>query len=242
MEPHWEPLGKGLKVLVNNHHRFNTDTLLLADFSMPRPGQHCADLGCGCGTISLLWCGRSTPGLIYAVELQADAAALAERSVRANALEARISLIQGDLRDYKALLPHQGLDLAACNPPYFPPQSGLRGEIPQRALARHGEDFSLEDLALAARYSLKCGGRLCLCLPSFRLAEAAALFRAHGLEPKRLRLVQSQTEKSPYLFLMECRSGGKPGLQVEPVLILREKTGEFTPEMKQIYGDYGNQS
>ena len=49
MEPHWEPLGPGCKVLVSPSHRFNTDTLLLAHFARPRPGEPCADLGCGCG-------------------------------------------------------------------------------------------------------------------------------------------------------------------------------------------------
>ena len=238
MDTHWEPLGGGLKVLVSAVHRFNTDTLLLADFSMPCRRERCADLGCGCGTIPLLWCSRGNPGPVTALELQEDAAVLAERSVRENGLESRVSVLQGDLRDYKALLPHQGLDLAVCNPPYYPPGTGLRGEVPQRTLARHGEGLSLEDLARAARYALKCGGRLCLCLPTFRLAEAASVFSTHSLEPKRLRLVQARREKPAYLFLLECRSGGKPGLQTEPVLILQERNGVFSPEMKKIYGDY----
>ena len=51
MEDHWEPLGEGLRVLVSPSHGFNTDTLLLADFSLPKPRSRCADLGSGCGVI-----------------------------------------------------------------------------------------------------------------------------------------------------------------------------------------------
>lgn len=238
MEASWEPLSKNLKILVSASHRFNTDTLLLADFSMPRPGERCADLGSGCGTIPLLWCHRSSPGAVLAVELQPEAVDLMARSLRENSLEDKITLRQGDIRDYKAVLPHQGLGLIACNPPYYPAGAGLRGDNPQRTAARHGESLTLGDLAQAARYGLKYSGRLCLCLPVFRLAEAVGVFSGKGLEPKRLRLVQERPGKAPYLFLMECRLGGKPGLTAEPTLLLQGEDGAFSPEMTEIYGDY----
>ncbi len=120
MDTHWEPLGGGLKVLVSAVHRFNTDTLLLADFSMPCRRERCADLGCGCGTIPLLWCSRGNPGPVTALELQEDAAVLAERSVRENGLESRVSVLQGDLRDYKALLPTRAWTLPSAIRPTTP--------------------------------------------------------------------------------------------------------------------------
>ena len=237
MTPHWEPLGRDLNVLVDGVHGFNTDTLLLAGFSLPRPRERCADLGAGCGTVSLLWCRRAGPEQVIAVELQPSAAGLAAQSFERSGYGDRIRLICGDIRDYKELLPHQSLDLAACNPPYYPTGAGAGSADRQRDVARHGESLTLEDLAQAARYALKCGGRLCVCLPGYRLAEAVGTFREHRLEPKRLRLVQQSADKPPYLFLLECRSGGRPGLSIEPTLFLREGGG-FSREMKRIYGDY----
>ena len=64
------------------------------------------------------------------------------------------------------------------------------------------------------------------------------LFQKYGLEPKRLQLVQSKPGKAPYLFLLECRRGGKPGLAVEPTLIITDEQGNYTREMQEIYGDY----
>lgn len=237
MAPHWEPLGKDLRVLVDGVHGFNTDTLLLAGFALPRPGERCGDFGTGCGTIPLLWCCRGKPAHVTAVELQAPAADLAARSIEANGYGERITLLRGDVRDYKALLPHQSLDRIACNPPYYPPGTGAKGEDPQRDAARRGESLTLEDVARAARYALTCGGKLCICLPSWRLAEAIGTLREHRLEPKRLRLAQQNVEKAPYLFLLEAVSGGRPGLAVEPVLLIREESG-FSREMRRIYGDY----
>lgn len=238
MEDHWEPLGEGLRVLVSPSHGFNTDTLLLADFSLPKPRSRCADLGSGCGVIPLLWCRRARPESVLALEVQEDAAELAKTSAAANGMEDRIYTILGDVRDYKALLPHQSLDLIASNPPYFAPGTGAVSRNPERGLARHSPTFQLSDLAEAAFYSLRHGGRLCICLPTVRLAEAVSLFHARSLEPKRLRLVQQRLDKAPYLFLLECRKGGKPGLEMQPALLLEHPAGAPSPELLGIYGDY----
>lgn len=235
----WEPLAPGCQVLVTREHGFSTDTLLLAAFSQPRRGERCADLGTGCGTIPLLWRARGEPGPILAVELQPQAAEQARRSVERSGYNGHIQVVEGDVRDYKALLPCQGLDRVACNPPYTLPGAGAASPDPQRRAARQGDCFSLEDLAQAARYSLKHRGRLCLCLPVRRLAEALALFSRWDLEPKLLRLVQQRRDKAPYLFLLECRRGGRPGgLEAAPTLLLEEDTGGPTRELLEIYGSY----
>lgn len=235
----WEPLAPGCQVLVTREHGFSTDTLLLAAFSQPRRGERCADLGTGCGTIPLLWRARGEPGPILAVELQPQAAEQARRSVERSGYEQHIQVVEGDVRDYKALLPCQGLDRVACNPPYTLPGAGAASPDPQRRAARQGDCFSLEDLAQAARYSLKHRGRLCLCLPVRRLAEALALFPRFDLEPKLLRLVQQRRDKAPYLFLLECRRGGRPGgLEAAPTLLLEEDTGGPTRELLEVYGSY----
>lgn len=235
----WESLAPGCQVLVTREHGFSTDTLLLAAFSQPRRGERCADLGAGCGTIPLLWRARGEPGPILAVELQPQAAEQARRSVERSGYNGHIQVVEGDVRDYKALLPCQGLDRVACNPPYTLPGAGAASPDPQRRAARQGDCFSLEDLAQAARYSLKHRGRLCLCLPVRRLAEALALFPRWDLEPKLLRLVQQRRDKAPYLFLLECRRGGRPGgLEAAPTLLLEEDTGGPTRELLEIYGSY----
>ncbi len=232
-EARWEDLGGGVGVWVTKDCGITTDTLLLARFSQPRPGEACADFGTGCGAIPLLWksqgafgTGSSRP--LLAVEIREEAAALCARSVERNGLSQEIRAVRGDVRRFRELFPPQKLDLVVCNPPYYPLGSGGEGEGPRKT-ARHEETLTLSDLAAAAKHCLRWGGRLCLCLRTERLAEALELFRGSRLEPKRLRLVQSGPEKAPYLFLLECRRGGKPGLAAEPTLIL--KPGE------RLYGE-----
>ena len=49
------PLGGGVFVYTNRAHTFGTDTVLLADFAAPSPGEISCDLGTGCAAIPLLW-------------------------------------------------------------------------------------------------------------------------------------------------------------------------------------------
>ena len=130
------------------------------------------------------------------------------------------------------------MDGIACNPPYTAPGTGPACPDAARRTARQGDSFTLEDLAAVARQALRFGGRLCVCLRPQRLGEAIEVFHSHQLEPKRLRLCQQRVGKAPFLFLLECRRGGKPGMTVEPVLLLEGEDGSPSPELEAIYGDY----
>lgn len=234
----WEPISRHGRVLVTREHGFNTDTILLADFAAPKRREACADFGTGCGLIPLLWQIRHEPAKIWGVELQEQAVLQAQRSVEENGFAGRVDILHGDVRQIRALFPAEVLDLVACNPPYQALGTGIVNADAPRRTARHEETLTLRELASSAAFALRFGGRLCICQRPERLADAAAVFREAGLEPKRLRLVQQRAGKAPSLFLMECRKGGKPGLRVEPVLFLEGENGASSAELEKIYGDY----
>ena len=82
---------------------------------------------------------------------------------------------------------------------------------------------------------LRWGGQFCLVFRTERLAELLETLRRSGLEPKRLRLVQHDAASAPSLLLLESRRGGRPGLAVEPTLLLRDADGRETDETRRIY-------
>ncbi len=231
----WEPLGKKAKVFVTKEHSFNTDTILLAHFAAPKRKETAADFGTGCGTVPLIWAARYSPKEIFAVEIQEQAYLQAKMSIEECGFD--INLIRGDVNNYRELFPKQNLDLIACNPPYKANGRGIKNEIENMKIARHEDFLSLEQLADAAKFSLKFGGRLCICQRPERLCDAMNIFRERSLEPKKLRLVQTRKDTAPFIFLLEAKRGGKPGLEILPTLIL-EENGETTKEMLEIYGDY----
>mgnify|MGYP000948404685 CR=1 FL=1 len=232
-----EPLWKGVSVIVGAGHTFGTDTVLLAAFSLPKAGEVCADFGTGCGAIPLLWCARSRPKAVYAVEIQPFACDMARRSVRRNRLDETIHVAEGDIRDLRAnaAVPH-GLDLIACNPPYQAAGTGIPSRADGKRIARHEVFGGFSDLAGTAAAFLRWGGRFCCCMRPARLCDTLLALRAAGLEPKRLRFVQQRESAAPFLFLLQAGRGGKPGMEVAPALLVERESGGFSDEMLRIYG------
>ena len=68
-------LGNKMKIYVSEIHRYGTDAVLLADFSMPKNSDKACDFGTGCGIIPLVWRLNGSNCDIIAVDISADACA-----------------------------------------------------------------------------------------------------------------------------------------------------------------------
>ena len=234
-----EPLGGGFRIIVSEQHKLWTDTVLLAHFSSPRKKDKACDLGSGCGPIPLIWLRGGVPESVWAVEIQEDACNMLRRSAAMNNVEDRITVVNSDLRELRGKVPFGAFDIVVCNPPYTASGAGIKSSSQSRLIARHESMCTADDICAAAASLLRFSGRLCMCQRPERLCDVMEAMRAHGIEPKRLRLVQQRPEKAPKLFLIEGRLGGRPGgLVVEPVLVIEGKNGGFSDEMISIYGTY----
>ncbi len=236
---HLEPLGNGIQIYVSESYRFSTDTILLADFSMPKGKKKCAELGTGCGTIPLLWSRHNKEIETDAVEIQTDACTLAQKSVELNNLCDKIRVINADLKDLKGKLTFGCYDLVVCNPPYKIGGGGITNPQGSKQIARHETECTLDDICSAASKLLQFGGSFCVCQRPERLADVMESMRKFAIEPKTLRIVQQRKNKAPKLFLLEGRRGGKRGfLNVLPTLFIEADNGDFSDEMMKIYGCY----
>lgn len=236
---HLEPLGNGIQIYVSQSYRFSTDTILLADFSMPKGRKKCAELGTGCGTIPLLWCRHNKNLDIDAVEIQSDACTLAKKSVEYNSLCKTINIVNADLKNLKGILDFGCYDLVVCNPPYKICGGGITNPESSKQIARHETECTLDDICLTASKLLQFGGSFCICQRPERMADVMESMRKFSIEPKTLRLVQQRKNKAPKLFLLEGRRGGKRGfMNVMPTLFIEDENGDFSEEMLNIYGCY----
>ena len=215
--------------------RLSTDSVLLADFVPLRCAARGIDLGCGAGILSLLLLCRGEKLHMTGLELREEAAALARENLTQNGLGERSEIRTGDIREHRSLFAHGSFDLAVANPPYFASGSGASSPDPARAGAREERDCSLPELCAAAAFLLPTGGRFCLVYRPERLAELFVCMSGSGLEPKRLRFVSARAEAAPSLVLVEARRGGRPGLVVEPPLVLQDAQGKESGEVRRIY-------
>lgn len=221
-----EPLG-GRFTLYYDSALFKpgTDSFLLGDFARPKRGDRVCDLGAGTGLLGLLLFEKQPELTLASVELQADAMALAEKSFSVSGLSGRCSFHHGDLRD-RAVLPAAGsMDYVVSNPPYYAADAGHAPEADALRTARTETGCTLADVAAAAKYLLRWGGRFAMVHRAERLTDVLCTLRAHALEPKRLRLVQHSPASAPSLLLVEAVRGGKSGLVTEPTLLLHPEGG-----------------
>jgi len=228
----------GLRILQRPEgFRFGTDAVLLADFAGVKKDERVADMGTGTGVLPLLLSARAEGTTFDAFEIQADVADMAARSVLINGLEQRIHIHHADCREAAKVIGHERCQLVVSNPPYTRGGAGLVSPEATRAISRSDSDCSLEEWIAACGRVLKNGGRLCCVFPAPRFLELCDAMRAARIEPKRVRFVVARESAAPKLVLTEGLKGGRPGLHVQPMLITHDDQGNFTQEMRRIYGE-----
>ena len=233
----WLAVKGDTQAAVSAVHRFGTDAILLADFATPARGETVCELGTGCGAVALRLCAEGTPAAVHGIDVSPTAIALAEQGAAAFDGTPHPTFAVADWAQPASIAPAGSFRRVVCNPPYFPPSSGGVSEEEETRRARHEQEDTLQDVCRAAAWLLQFGGRFCLCHRPERLAAVLAALTAQGLEPKRLRPVQQTAETAPWLFLLEARKGGKPGLVWEAPLILRDAQGNPSAEYRRIYGE-----
>ena len=218
-----EELWSGIRMQYSaGQFQLSTDSMVLADFCTLPPRSAVCDLGCGCGSLSLLLCGKYPQAQLTGMELQEEAAVLAQENAVQNSLSDRLRILCGDLREHRTLLPHSSFDAVVSNPPYYPAGSGGVSDSPALAAARTELFCTLDDLCACAAYALRFGGEFFLVHKPERLTDLLCTLRAHRLEPKRIRLVRHHAGADANLVLIAARRGGKPGVMLEPeVKIIR---------------------
>ncbi len=217
------------------NQRLSTDSVLLADFARLRPGSRGIDLGCASGALALMLLAREETLDMTGLELDSRAAAVARANLERNGWSGRARIVTGDIRAHRELFRAGSFDLAVANPPYFPLGSGALSPDPARAAARSETDCTLEELCRATAWLLRSGGSFCVVHRPERLSELLAAMASQALEPKRLRMVSSRYDSAPSLVLAEGRRGGRPGLRIEPPLLLTDPDGAESAEFRRIY-------
>ncbi len=239
-----EPLGNGVEIIVSDSYHFSTDTILLSHFANVKSRDKVVELGTGCGTMPLLWTRTQKCKEIVALDIQKDAIDMLTRSIALNKENHNenvscITPIHADLKQLRGVVPFGTYDVVVCNPPYKLSGSGITNPEKEKLLARHEESCTLDDICEAASKLLQFSGRFCICQRPERLTDVMESMRKFDIEPKRLRLVQQRLSKEPKLFLLEGRYKGNKGfMQVLPTLFIENEQGDFSSEMKEIYGLY----
>jgi tRNA1(Val) A37 N6-methylase TrmN6 len=229
---------------LSDGHRFSTDDILTAWYgsSWCPTARRVLDLGSGIGTVGMICAWRLPGSRLVTVEAQAESVALARKSACYNGLTDRYEIREGDFRAPDMFAPGETFDLVTGSPPYFPPDSGIKSEHPQKLACRFELRGTVADYCATAARRLAPGGFFACVFPH----EPAQRARVEaGAREAQLVIVR----KRPVVF----REGDPPlvalfGLMraedlpewfrgqtwTEPDLIIRTRDGRIHPEYSAV--------
>lgn len=219
---------------------FGMDAVLLASFAEQGKGtaRRTLDLCSGNGVVPILMDARSNgeSGTYTGLEINPVNVDMASRSAQLNGQQERIHFIEGDVRECSSFIAAASCDAVTVNPPYMIGGHGIVSDDSARMIARHEILCTLDDVIGASARVLKPFGRLFMVHRPFRLADIFRSLNEHALEPKRMRMVYPFADKEANMVLIEAVRGGKSRMAVEAPLVIYQRDGVYTDEVRRLYG------
>ena len=215
---------------------FGMDAVLLSNFVRVKKTERVLDLGTGTGIIPILLTAKTEGQSFTGLEIQAESADMARRSVYHNHLEDKIEIVTGDMKEADKIFGPVSFDVITTNPPYMIGQHGIANATDAMTIARHETLCTLDDILRVSAKLLTYKGRFYMVHRPFRLAEILSKMSAAGIEPKRMRMVHPFVNREPNMVLIEGMRGGNPRMRVEPPLIVYQAVGVYNEELLTEYG------
>ena len=209
----------GLKIVQDTRlYRFTSDSVLLSKFAVPKKKEVVADFCAGSGIVGFHFYAlhrEKFPNMpITLFELQKELSDLSKKTAKLNGFE-NFSFVCGRLQEISKEY-HEKFSLILCNPPYE--KGGFENDEYQKAICRKEITINLKEIAKAASYALKFGGRLAMLHRADRVAEVCYTLKEYNLEVKKLQFVGGRYGTNPYLILIEAVKGGKACTEILPVI------------------------
>jgi tRNA1Val (adenine37-N6)-methyltransferase len=231
-------------------HRFSSDDVATAYFAWrARPdARRVIDLGCGLGSVLLLLAWKMQGATLVGVEAQETSFSLLTRNVARNALDGRVAIVHGDLRDAATLasasngekviasagspsLPPDSpwFDLVTGTPPYFPEETAVDAVDAQRALARIEYRGGVEAYIAAGSKLMAEDGAMVLCGDARSEARVERACEASGLALRAAHVVVPRAGRPPLFSVWELvRSEGAAREVARSTMTLRDEQARST--------------
>lgn len=197
------------------------------------------DIGTGTGLVAIMLAQRYVNAKVTAVEIDPDATAQAAENSDASPFADRITVEQGDIKEYSSV---NGVkfDLIVSNPPYF--TESLQCPDGRRNMARHAVGLTYADLMASAADLMSPHGRIAIIIPYDSAAQLNEAAEKVGLTMVRQTTIYSNKRKPPrraVCLFASAEKEAKEGLTLEKnELTLLNLDGTNTSEYQEIAKDF----
>lgn len=214
----------GLKIVQDTRlYRFTSDSVLLSKFASVKNGDTVADFCAGSGVVAYHFYAlhrHEKERLTFTLfELQPALCELSKKTAVWNGFT-DFSFECGRLQEIDERY-REKFSLVLCNPPYE--RGGLENERYEKAICRKEITLNLQEIAKAAAFALKFGGRIAMVHRADRVAEVCYTLHSVHIEVKKIQFVAGRDGAKPYLVLIEGVKGGKAACEVLPVVVNKKE-------------------
>lgn len=220
-------------------YRSSLDPILLSHFIKAKEKNRVIDLGTGNGIIAILTALRFPKIRVMGIDIQESLLELARKNVEANNLRERVEIQKLDIREVSKNLKPETFDIAVGNPPYRKQESGRLNPDREKALARHEIEINLDEYIKAAKFLLKNRGKMTLIYHPSRLTELLNSLEQLNLRASRIQFIHSRSDTEAKMVMIEAVKNGKNETTVLKPIIVYERVGEYSKEIKDIFKSMG---
>ena len=210
----------GLKIVQDTRlYRFTSDSVLLSRFAKAKKRDKVADFCAGSGIVAFHFyaLNKSVPDLKFTLfEMQKSLSELSKKTAAYNDFE-NFEIVNCKLQEIPEKY-RESFSLVLCNPPYERAGAGFDNDEYDKAVCRKEITLTLQEIAKAASFALKFGGRICMLHRADRIAEVCYELKRVNIEVKKMQFVGGRCGSKPYLVMVEGVKGGKPDCEIMPTI------------------------
>lgn len=190
------------------------------------------DIGTGSGLITLMLAQRLPEAQITAIDIDNGAVEQAKYNFSISPWADRLQCHQQALQEVEG---NSIYDLIVSNPPYF--QDSLKNPDSQRAMARHTDTLSYEELLKHSKRLLTKEGMVALVLPIEAEQQIIALAQTYGLYPTHITHVYPKPGKAAKRLLIALSPNRLIALSPNR-LTLESETSPRSEEYKELTKEF----
>ena len=208
--------------------KIGTDGVLLGAWADVADAHSILDIGTGTGLVAIMCAQHNAMARVHGIDIVEDAVTEARGNMARTAWSERLSAKHADVRMYN---PDMRYDHIVSNPPFF--LTTLHSPDAVRAMARHADTLTYDDLVSAAERLLNPDGRLSVVLPT----DCAQQFRRVAFERvwlTRIMDVVTREGEAPKRTMMEFRLSDAPLMPHAANLTIQAADGSYTEDYRRL--------
>jgi tRNA1Val (adenine37-N6)-methyltransferase len=213
--------------------RVGTDGVLLGVWCQVENCNLILDIGTGTGLIALMLAQRSD-AKIDAIDLDHGAIIDAQQNFMQSPWSNRLMANEISLQDFTKVA-IKTYDLIVCNPPYF--NNAVKAKQKNRALARHTDALSFDDLIKNVAQLLTENGRFSVVLPAETEQNFRSIAANYKLFTTRITRIKPKPSKPIVRVLMEFQFDALT-TSVSELTLETDTHHEYTSEFREMVKDF----